>query len=98
VIELIDDAEFEAKGMTAPGWEEFKKRRAEGHSEYLDMPEDKFKTRKIDYSFSKEVKEAKAEEKREDRRADEEAWTQERKELAEKIGQEKEEKVAGEKK
>jgi tyrosyl-tRNA synthetase len=57
MVELIDEAEFEAKGLTAPGWEEFKKRRAEGKSEYEDMPQTDFKIRKIDHTRRKGDKE-----------------------------------------
>ncbi|CRG88134.1 tyrosyl-tRNA synthetase [Talaromyces islandicus] len=65
VVELIDEAEFEAKGMTVPGWEEFKRRRADGLDEYLDMPQSPAKVKKTDYSLGKEIKEAKAQEKEE---------------------------------
>lgn len=54
MVELIDEAEFEAKGLSAPGWAEFKTRRAEGKSEYEDMPQSDFKMRKIDYTAWKE--------------------------------------------
>lgn len=47
LIEIIEDEDFESRGLDVPGWQEFKERKAQGKSEYEDIPVNDFTVKKI---------------------------------------------------